>query len=985
MKKYCLLTMLLAFFAFTLFAQTGYEMVVVKNDGTKIRINTSEVKHTYFQKIEIDASNAVDLGLPSGTKWANMNIGAYTKTDYGTYFAWGETTGYTVVGHNNIPAEGNTKTEFSWATYKWCNGNVETFTKYINTPYYDCTVDYKTVLELSDDAAFANWGAPWRMPTKKEFEELMEHTTKEWVDNYNNTGVAGYKFTGTNGNSIFLPAAGYFDEWGYYGWWGHHSDGGYYWSSSIPEDRVVDAWNVNFSSTDISMGLYGYRYHGLSIRPVCDGESDGEGGSDTSTINESDLVGTWKASFSSRDEIVTLNSEGSSLWKVVNSSGSTTASGTFTWTLSGNTIYLNWISGDIEGAATSAVISNVTSNSLTAITNLSQTYNFVRTNDEGNDETPGTFQGAKRIFGNSLLNTFVDDNESFTYHYDENGFATQIDYTNYSGSRSTNRGMGGGSTIRTYTITYGDNIVMSGLPYGTCTATIESHGFIGKINFVDDKGNAEQVKFSYNDNEQLTAVDYGDGDVFYLTYNNDGDVIRVTNYSDVYDIAYETSSQSKIPNTGNVMEFDKLLGIDMDDFNALMYIGALGKATKHLPLSITHNGTTTNHTWTCDSQGRATQVVTGSHTFQWGWDSAGSDTPTINATDLIGTWKSEGSETSNGTTYTWTEVMTFNSDNTGESKCIESNGDVSEHFYFTWSLSGNTLHITPTDGNYDNDIITTFTIISVNTTILVINNGEKTITWTKDNGEDNPDNPSSGTYQGARRIFGNVLLGSIYNVNDNYTDTFTYDNNGFPTKITSNSNNKNIEMIPSYSDGQIIVRAYNANTFLSQYIITIGDKGYASKVEFTDDKGNPEVLYLSYNDNEQLSKIQWGEDANDIYQFVYSDRDVIRVEGSDGSWDVYYESTTQSKIQNLGNFMLWDEMLNVDMDDLEALHFWGLLGKSTTHLPLSYAKQSSSETRYYTNHYETDSNGRITQFYYSRNNGGTSEYDSDVLRMTWNY
>jgi len=141
---------------------------------------------------------AVDLGLPSGTKWANMNVGATAPEDYGLYFAWGETMGYT-----SDTSDGHS---FDWENYKWCNGSGKTLTKYCTTSDYG-TVDNKMVLDLEDDAAYLNWGDKWRMPTITEIQELLDNTTSEWTTQ---NGVYGRKFTSkSNGNAVFLPAAGY--------------------------------------------------------------------------------------------------------------------------------------------------------------------------------------------------------------------------------------------------------------------------------------------------------------------------------------------------------------------------------------------------------------------------------------------------------------------------------------------------------------------------------------------------------------------------------------------------------------------------------------------------------------------------------------------------------------------------------------------------------------------------------------------------------
>ena len=189
----------------------------------------------------------VDLGLPSGLKWATCNVGADSPEDYGDYFAWGETT---------------TKSTYDWSTYKWCNGSALTLTKYCTDSNYG-TVDNKTVLDPEDDAAHANWGGGWRMPTKEEWQELYDNTTCTWTTE---NGVYGRKFTSkTDGSKyIFLPAAGYrdgtdVDVAGSYG---------YYWSSSLYSSPPYNACSMYFYSGNVYPQSYDYRYYGFSVRPV---------------------------------------------------------------------------------------------------------------------------------------------------------------------------------------------------------------------------------------------------------------------------------------------------------------------------------------------------------------------------------------------------------------------------------------------------------------------------------------------------------------------------------------------------------------------------------------------------------------------------------------------------------------------------------------------------------------------------------------------
>lgn len=191
----------------------------------------------------------VDLGLPSGLKWATCNVGAESPEDYGDYFAWGETSGYN-----------SGKTYFYWDSYKYCNGSSSTITKYCTRSNYG-TVDNKTVLEAADDAASVNWGGSWRMPTDAEMTELRTKCIWTWTTQ---NGVKGYKVVGPNGNFLFLPAAGYrfvsdLDLAGSYG---------NYWSSSLDTFYSGGACSLGFDS-----GSHDWycndRYCGFSVRPVC--------------------------------------------------------------------------------------------------------------------------------------------------------------------------------------------------------------------------------------------------------------------------------------------------------------------------------------------------------------------------------------------------------------------------------------------------------------------------------------------------------------------------------------------------------------------------------------------------------------------------------------------------------------------------------------------------------------------------------------------
>ena len=200
---------------------------------------------------------AVDLGL--SMKWANVNIGATSETDYGTYFAWGETKGFTNGGVNTK------STGFTWDNYWWGSGTTSLI-KYC-TNASNGTLDNKRVLELADDAARTNWGGGWRMPTEEDFKELMENTNNEWVSNYNSTGIAGYIFRNKSDNTkyIFLPAAGMHETTGL----SRNGTSGHYWSSSLSNDTNYPYYSRNmwFDNSMITRNNNS-RCYGYTIRAV---------------------------------------------------------------------------------------------------------------------------------------------------------------------------------------------------------------------------------------------------------------------------------------------------------------------------------------------------------------------------------------------------------------------------------------------------------------------------------------------------------------------------------------------------------------------------------------------------------------------------------------------------------------------------------------------------------------------------------------------
>ena len=201
--------------------------------------------------------DAIDLGLPSGTLWSSRNIGASNPQDAGAYFAWGETEGY---------ASGHT---FDWANYTHSGSEVNTLKKYNNASYYGPVVDNKSILEPVDDPAYNRRGPDWCLPTTAQVNELVDQTDKEWttVDE-----KPGWRFTSkTNGHSIFIPAAGYYEgdtlvEGPSQG----ESAKGYYWLNEINTGTPTNARNLTF----YKYSGEGYwwnsspRYRGQSVRPV---------------------------------------------------------------------------------------------------------------------------------------------------------------------------------------------------------------------------------------------------------------------------------------------------------------------------------------------------------------------------------------------------------------------------------------------------------------------------------------------------------------------------------------------------------------------------------------------------------------------------------------------------------------------------------------------------------------------------------------------
>lgn len=221
----------------------GYEMVELSIDGTTLDnyeyengvITVNNVQHdlhvelTVSPPINTNGHEYVDLGLPSGTLWATMNVGASSPTEYGNYYMYG-------MGSKTYDST--------------------------DTPY----AGTEDPLDLSKDTARQTWGGDWHMPTEEQMQELIDNTTQEWTDSFG-PGVAGVAFTGTNGNVIFMPACGYYENNTLQG----TADYGNVWSSNCFEDSNnanLLYFFVDGSGQTQCYTTNEYRYYGYSVRPV---------------------------------------------------------------------------------------------------------------------------------------------------------------------------------------------------------------------------------------------------------------------------------------------------------------------------------------------------------------------------------------------------------------------------------------------------------------------------------------------------------------------------------------------------------------------------------------------------------------------------------------------------------------------------------------------------------------------------------------------
>ena len=222
------------------------DLVVWKKSGGTVTVPVSSVGNIEFKtpeeipdgSREVNGHQFVDLGLPSGLLWATCNIGASTPAEAGSYFAWGETA---------------TKTTYSTATSVWRGKAYPAST-----------------LKAEDDAATVNWGAGVRMPTSEECVELCQNADWVWTDDYEGSGMGGRIVTSkTNGNSIFIPAAGAAYESGI----DSYGKNAFYWTADAYSDDGTNesAWDVYYYSDWINPYI-GWidRYYGMPVRAVAE-------------------------------------------------------------------------------------------------------------------------------------------------------------------------------------------------------------------------------------------------------------------------------------------------------------------------------------------------------------------------------------------------------------------------------------------------------------------------------------------------------------------------------------------------------------------------------------------------------------------------------------------------------------------------------------------------------------------------------------------
>lgn len=221
---------------------------LVLGQGKITRNQSSQNKTTTFTKFSVSGAinghDYVDLGLSSGTLWATNNIGANTPAGYGNYFAWAETKSKKVYSKENCTTY-NTRMYFDGLPSNIKSDTIRAMLRIIDNPKYD--------------AARANWGEGWQLPSSADFAELNKECIWQYmtIDGHN-----GYKITGPNGNLVFLPMAGYIEET----YKSQVGTGGFYWTGDFCDDTRSIMFDFHKSSHDGI--IWSNRQNGKSIRPV---------------------------------------------------------------------------------------------------------------------------------------------------------------------------------------------------------------------------------------------------------------------------------------------------------------------------------------------------------------------------------------------------------------------------------------------------------------------------------------------------------------------------------------------------------------------------------------------------------------------------------------------------------------------------------------------------------------------------------------------
>ena len=217
--------------------------VVDKQDTIWSDIVAAKVIQKEYDDSTLNGHRFIDLGLPSGTLWADCNIGADNPQELGDFFAWGET---------------EPKDDKTWETYKYCNGNKYELTKYNNSTAYGNNPDSLTVLEDIDDAAHVIWGEGWHIPSPQQYQELLDYCNIYLMEHGKSKGI---RVIGTNGHEIYMP--------------GEVPLNGEYWTNSLYESYLGNRYAyVWLQRSTIQRLSHSQRCEIKLIRPVCKKEEE---------------------------------------------------------------------------------------------------------------------------------------------------------------------------------------------------------------------------------------------------------------------------------------------------------------------------------------------------------------------------------------------------------------------------------------------------------------------------------------------------------------------------------------------------------------------------------------------------------------------------------------------------------------------------------------------------------------------------------------